>query len=175
MTTILSIDKPMRKYRGSEHSDFWERLVIRGYNITSDGCWEFRGPFDPHGYGSVELWVKGKRLRRLAHRVSYQQHVGSLTEGLDICHSCDNRKCVNPVHLFQGTRKDNMQDAKLKNRLIRADTKTGIKLTLAQRDSLVSEYRPYKVTARMLADKYGISYTYATHIIQKHGKAGGLG
>ena len=38
--------------------------------------------------------------------------------GLDACHSCDNTYCIEESHLFHGTRKDNMQDAKRKGRLV---------------------------------------------------------
>ena len=41
------------------------------------------------------------------------------TDGFDVCHSCDNRKCINPSHLFLGSRLDNMQDAVSKGRQAR--------------------------------------------------------
>lgn len=30
----------------------------------------------------------------------------------DLCHACHNEKCSNPKHLYWGTRKENIQDAK---------------------------------------------------------------
>ena len=34
------------------------------------------------------------------------------TRPVDLCHACHNEKCSNPRHLYWGTRKENIQDAK---------------------------------------------------------------
>ncbi len=70
------------------------------------GCWNWIGNLQNQGYG--RLYVGKKQA--LSHRFSYEYFKGPLDKKLDICHSCCNRKCVNPDHLRQDTRKSNMID-----------------------------------------------------------------
>lgn len=82
------------------------------YQIKDNGCWEFIGCKMPNGYGKL-----GKNKKTwLAHRYSYFLKNGEIPNGMHVCHTCDNRICINPEHLFLGTRKDNMQDMIKKNR-----------------------------------------------------------
>ena len=62
--------------------------------------------------------IDGKRLTLYAHRLAYEAANGPIPEGFDVRHSCDNPPCSNPRHLSLGTRRENMQDAKDRGRLL---------------------------------------------------------
>jgi hypothetical protein len=89
---------------------FWNSILIR----SEDECWPWLKCNAP-GYGRFRL--SRKKLYQ-ANRIAFQLSYGiEIPPDLDVCHSCDNRICCNPKHLWLGTRKQNMQDAASKGRL----------------------------------------------------------
>lgn len=80
----------------------WERR----YRVVSSGCWEWTGSLNTSGYG--HLRVNGRLI--IASRYAWERAHGPIPEGACVLHTCDNRKCVNPKHLYLGTHKQNARD-----------------------------------------------------------------
>lgn len=84
-------------------------------NVTkTETCWLWTGALAAFGYGTVNS--KGRRSIR-AHRLSWEIYRGEIPAGLCVLHKCDVPACVNPDHLFLGTKSDNMRDCAVKGRL----------------------------------------------------------
>ena len=85
------------KERRMKHERFWGTTVERFWKYTdiTPGCWNWKGVKLPNGYGILSINNKGK----VAHRFSYELHIGPIPDGLCLDHLCRNRACVNPDHL----------------------------------------------------------------------------
>jgi hypothetical protein len=88
---------------------FWSKV-----GRAESGCWEWQwSVFKQTGYGQFAL---DSKTPVNAHRMSWELVNGTVPSGLFVLHKCDNRKCVNPEHLFLGNQQDNMEDMAKKGR-----------------------------------------------------------
>ena len=91
---------------------FWSYVERREKNE----CWLWHGPVDSDGYG--QIYWNGALVGAARLMLFFQGE--DLSDGLCACHTCDNPPCVNPYHLFAGTKKDNYDDMVEKGRAVKA-------------------------------------------------------
>ena len=132
---------------------FWKKVNRAG----PDDCWEWNAGKIGPGYGI--FFVSPDRPRVGAHVYSYELNIGRIPRGKCVLHECDNRGCVNPNHLFLGTKLDNMIDKIKKGRSnnIKGSQFPNAKIT---EDDVVEMRRLFNIgelNTVELGLKYGIS------------------
>jgi hypothetical protein len=146
----VAVTRPNRRGRFSDYPDTFDDFYTR----SEDGCWEWTRFICPAGYG---------RYRKSnAHRVAFERANGPIPDGLFVCHTCDNRRCVNPSHLFLGTHADNMRDMAVKGRAVGHPGRWlgsncgAAKLTEEQAKEILSLRG--KLTCRQIGRRFGITH-----------------
>lgn len=127
---------------------FLEKVSVN----KSNGCWEWTGAWKrPEGYGF--FWMNRSKKNEYAHRVSFEIFNRKHPGDLQVCHTCDNPKCVNPDHLFLGTAKDNMRDRSNKGRTLDCERSPRAKIT----DAIARAIFLSDETHATIARKHGVS------------------
>jgi hypothetical protein len=115
----------------------------------TEGCWNWKGKTNPGGYG--------KWNQRAASRRAYEYAFGAIPKGLQVCHTCDNRKCVNPDHLFLGTISENMKDKVRKNRQARG-SKIGSSILTEEKVLEIRKMRLQNNDYETIAKHFGLKW-----------------
>jgi hypothetical protein len=134
------------------------------YADRGPGCWTWNGTVAVAGYGVLSF---NKKII-YAHRLAWKMYRGVIPPGMYVCHTCDNRVCVNPMHLFLGTHLDNMRDKITKKRTPRGSQHHAAKLTDAAVREIKRRLSAGEVQSR-LAEEFGVRPMCIS--ATKHGKA----
>lgn len=138
---------------GTLDQKFWAKVS------KSNDCWEWQGSINNAGYGQITVGGKCQT----AHRFAWQLHHGAVPAEIYVCHKCDNRKCVNPDHLFLGSQSDNMQDRRQKGRqnIAKGGKHHSAKLT----DDQVSKIRQLPASEYITAaEEYGVTVRHIVRV-----------
>lgn len=133
-----------------------ERHIIHG--AESDDCWGWSGSLS-HGYGRIMRGGRGSAFVT-APRASYEVFVGPVPTELEVCHTCDNRACCNPRHLFLATHRENMIDMAKKLRSPRR------RLDLSQVHDIRARYASGSTQTEVGRD-FGISRVQVKNIVTR--------
>lgn len=137
-----------------------DRLYSKVVVNERSGRWEWSG-YTRNGYGRITVGSRtnGTRKTESAHRLSYMLSRGEIPPGYEVCHKCDNPCCINPEHLFLGTRQENMKDRERKGRniIFTGEEQPLSKLTKKAVKDARWERAFRGTTYQALADKYGVS------------------
>lgn len=128
---------------------FWQRVSKAGEN----DCWEWNRGKTGNVYGQLRI---ANNQAFGTHVFSYILHKGPVPAGLWVLHTCDNRRCVNPNHLYAGTPLQNMRDCSNRGRLkvpeLRGERCPAAKLT----EDDVRAIRKASGTNKELGEKYNV-------------------
>ncbi len=153
-------------FESAAQSDaFWSKV-----DITDDhnDCWEWMGATNSHGYGNVRL----NKVYESAHRIAYQAAHGTIPDGMQVCHVCDNPPCCNPRHLMLGNAASNFCDMLIKGRQGFHKNKAvgernfNAKMTADKVREIRRKYRSNEANQYELAEQYGVTQTTVGLIVR---------
>lgn len=141
------------------HERFWEKVDRNGPMVRPElgPCWRWNGYIGKNGYGQIQRGIRGAGFMNSHVAVWLLTHKSLPPQGMCVCHSCDNRACVNPAHLWLGTDADNNRDMRVKGRAkhVTGEDHGGARLTWTQ----IREARALFKAGHKIADiarRYGM-------------------
>jgi len=137
-------------------------------DIKPGKCWEWQGATNKNGYGVLRI-AKEKR-NVLAHRYSLEFITGCpIPEDKDVCHTCDNPRCVNPEHLYLGDAYSNVHDM-INRKRDRKAFGTNVHTAKLNENKVREIRRLYEDsgwTMAMIANLYGVGRNAIASVIRR--------
>lgn len=153
----------MYDYTPLDLARFWTKVAI---TANPDKCWEWQASCRSDGYGQLNMKNHSPKITS-AHRISWEITYGEIPDGMWVLHRCDNRKCVNPSHLFLGTRADNELDKMNKGRQPSGERVGLHKLTSENVKQIREIYATEKTNQYELAKRYGVNQSVISLIVNR--------
>ena len=137
---------------------FWSK--IKKTSDASD-CWEWQAGTSAAGYGIFNVGKADYIATRISYNLYYKK------DPLELCvlHKCDNPVCVNPHHLFLGTKDENMKDMVYKGRANKGEAVNTNKLTSEQVKEIRAIYKTGALNKSELAREYGVYHSNIISIV----------
>lgn len=143
-------------------TDSLEDRLLSKVKVDAAGCFLWQAGCSRLGYGVIRIGNRNVP----AHRAAFAVFRREVPDGIEVCHKCDVRNCINPSHLFLGTHADNMRDAVSKGRFARGAAKPSAVLTGEQVIELVQRYNAGELPLDLIRE-YGICKATLQTIVKK--------
>lgn len=134
---------------------------IAGGDWSLDKCWNWTGHITDRGYG---VFAPSKKTQHRAHRFALHAYLGREPLGM-VLHSCDNRACVNPHHLAEGTHAENMAQMAERRRAARGPRHPKAKLTHSKAVAINVLHRGGAYSTRELARMFDMHQSTIAAIV----------
>jgi hypothetical protein len=144
-------------------------LLRDRYEVDDTGCWNWLGYINSEGYGVVSAFGRKRRKVLKAHRIAHAVANGLEIEELPplLMHDCDNRRCVNPKHLWPGTPADNARARDERGRTAAGERHPRAKLTEAIVNQICWLYEEEQCSGLELARRFGVSLSTIYDVIRE--------
>ena len=144
-----------------EKERYWSKVDKQDIN----SCWIYQSA-DHNQYGHRRIWLQGQYYS--VHRIAFYLFTGFHPgENIEVCHSCDIPACVNPFHLFLGSKRDNQLDKVAKGRHTYGSKNGAAKLSEEEVVAIRLLYATGDYSMRQLSEALNLSKSTIHNVVSK--------